>query len=99
MKIFVVQGLVAGSLGTLIGAILGVLLAANITKISLILERIINSLAGDSNRYFISHLQTQIEWGEVAVICIVALTISFLATLYPAYRASKIEAAEVLRYE
>jgi lipoprotein-releasing system permease protein len=99
MKIFVVQGLVAGSLGTLIGAILGVLLAANITNISLILERIINSLASDSNRYFISHLQTQIEWGEVALICIAALTISFLATLYPSYRASKIQAAEVLRYE
>ena len=99
MKIFVVQGLVAGFLGTLIGAILGTLLAANITDISLILERIINSLASDSNRYFISHLQTQIEWGEVGLICIAALTISFLATLYPAYRASKIQAAEVLRYE
>ena len=99
MKIFVVQGLVAGFLGTLIGAILGTLLADNITDISLILERIINSLASDSNRYFISHLQTQIEWGEVALICIAALTISFLATLYPAYRASKIQAAEVLRYE
>jgi lipoprotein-releasing system permease protein len=99
MKIFVVQGLVAGFLGTLVGAILGTLLAANITDISLILERIINSLASDSNRYFISHLQTQIEWGEVALICIAALTISFLATLYPAYRASKIQAAEVLRYE
>ena len=99
MKIFVVQGLVAGFLGTLIGAILGTLLAANITDISLILERIINSLASDSSRYFISHLQTQIEWGEVALICIAALTISFLATLYPAYRASKIQAAEVLRYE
>ena len=99
MKIFVVQGLVAGFLGTLIGAILGMLLAANITDISLVLERIVNSLASDSNRYFISHLQTQIEWGEVALICIAALTISFLATLYPAYRASKIQAAEVLRYE
>lgn len=99
MKIFVVQGLVAGLLGTLIGAALGTLLAANITDISLILERIINSLASDSNRYFISHLQTQIEWSEVGLICIAALTISFLATLYPAYRASKIQAAEVLRYE
>lgn len=99
MKIFVVQGLVAGLLGTLIGAILGTLLAANITDISLILERIINSLASDSDRYFISHLQTQIEWTEVGLICIAALTISFLATLYPAYRASKIQAAEVLRYE
>lgn len=99
MKIFVVQGLVAGLLGTLIGAALGTLLAANITDISLIVERIINSLASDSNRYFISHLQTQIEWSEVGLICIAALTISFLATLYPAYRASKIQAAEVLRYE
>ena len=99
MKIFVVQGLVAGFLGTFTGAILGTLLAANITDISLILERIINSLPSGSNRYFISHLQTQIEWGEVALICIAALTISFLATLYPAYRASKIQAAEVLRYE
>lgn len=99
MRIFVVQGLVAGLLGTLFGAILGTLLAANITDISLILERIINSLASDSNRYFISHLQTQIDWQEVGLICIAALTISFLATLYPAYRASKIQAAEVLRYE
>jgi len=99
MKIFVVQGLVAGLLGTLIGAILGTLLAANITDISLILERIINSLASGSDRYFISHLQTEIEWTEVGLICIAAVTISFLATLYPAYRASKIQAAEVLRYE
>lgn len=99
MKIFVVQGLVAGLLGTLIGAILGTILAANITDISLILERIVNSMADDSNRYFISHLQTQIVWAEVGLICIAALTISFLATLYPAYRASKIQAAEVLRYE
>ncbi|MBL4582595.1 MAG: FtsX-like permease family protein [Gammaproteobacteria bacterium] len=99
MKIFMVQGLIAGLLGTLVGAILGMLLAANITDISLVLERIINSLATGSNRYFISHLQTQIDLGEVALICVAALTISFLATLYPAYRASKIQPAEVLRYE
>lgn len=99
MRIFVVQGLVAGVVGTLVGAALGTVLAANISDLSLILERIVNSLASDSNRYFISHLQTQIDWGEVGLICLAALTISFLATLYPAYRASKIQAAEVLRYE
>lgn len=99
MRIFVVQGLVAGLLGTIVGALLGALLAMNITDISLLVERIVNSLASDSNRYYISHLQTQIEWTEVGLICIAALTISFLATLYPAYRASKIQAAEVLRYE
>jgi len=99
MRIFIVQGLVAGLVGTLVGALLGTLLAANITDISLILERIINSLASGSDRYFISHLQTQIEWDEVGLICLAALAISFVATLYPAYRASKIQAAEVLRYE
>jgi lipoprotein-releasing system permease protein len=99
MQIFVVQGLVAGLLGIFVGAILGTLLAANITDISLILERIINSLDAGSNRYFISHLQTQIDWTEVGLICLAALVICFLATLYPAYRASKIQAAEVLRYE
>ena len=99
MRIFVVQGLVAGFVGTLVGALLGTLLAANIADISLIVERIINSLAGGSNRYFISHLRTQIDWGEVGLVCLAALAISFVATLYPAYKASKIQAAEVLRYE
>jgi lipoprotein-releasing system permease protein len=99
MRIFIVQGLVAGLVGTLVGALLGTLLAANLTDISLVLERIINSLASSSDRYFISHLQTQIDWGEVGLICLAALAISFVATLYPAYRASKIQASEVLRYE
>lgn len=99
MRIFVVQGLVAGLVGTLAGALLGILLAANISDISLIFERLINAIASDSNRYFISHLQTQINWLEVALICVAALMISFIATLYPAYRASRIQAAEVLRYE
>jgi len=99
MKIFVVQGSIVGLLGTLTGAVLGTLLAANITKISLILEGIINFFTCGSNHYFISHLQTEIKWTEVGLICLAALAISFLATLYPAYRASKIQAAEVLRYE
>ncbi|PCJ22821.1 MAG: lipoprotein-releasing system transmembrane subunit LolC [SAR86 cluster bacterium] len=98
MKIFIVQGLVAGVFGTLVGAVLGVLLALKITDISLFIERLINSVTG-SNIYLISHLQTQINWIEVLWVCLAALLISFLATLYPAYRASKIQPAEVLRYE
>ncbi len=99
MKIFVVQGLVAGSVGTVVGAVSGVILAANITDLSLILERLVNSVFTGSKVYFISHLQTQIDWQELVLVCIAALSISFLATLYPAYRASKIQPAEVLRYE
>lgn len=99
MKIFVVQGLVAGVFGTLAGVVLGTILAANITDLSLFFEWLINSIFVDSNVYFISHLQTQINWQEVLMVCLAALSISFLATLYPAYRASKIQPAEVLRYE
>ena len=99
MKIFIVQGLIAGMIGTLAGAILGVLLAENITSLSLLLEQFLNSIFRDANIYLISHLQTRIDFIEVLYICAAALLVSFLATLYPAYRASKIQPAEVLRYE
>ncbi len=99
MKIFVLQGMIAGIFGTLVGALLGVLLANHITELSLVLERLINSILSDGNIYLISHLQTQVNFAEVLMVCSAALLISFLATLYPAYRASKIQPAEVLRYE
>ena len=99
MQVFIIQGLIAGVIGTVVGAVLGVLLASNITAISLGLERVINSIFVDANVYLISHLQTQVDWAEVLLVCVAALIISFLATLYPAYRASKIQPAEVLRYE
>jgi len=99
MQIFIVQGLVAGVIGTIIGATLGVLLAYTVTDLSLLLETLINSIFTDANIYFISHLRTRVDPGEVMVVCAVALVISFIATLYPAYRASKIQPAEVLRYE
>lgn len=99
MKVFIVQGLIAGLIGTLVGALLGVVLANNITYLSLRLEQLINSVFTESNVYLISHLQTQVNWQEVLLVCLAAVFISFIATLYPAYRASKIQPAEVLRYE
>ena len=99
MKIFILQGMVAGIFGTLVGALLGILLANYVTELSLMLERLINFLLGVDNIYFISHLRTQVNFNEVLMVCIAALLISFLATLYPAYRASKIQPADVLRYE
>lgn len=99
MQIFIVQGLLAGVIGTIVGATLGVLFAYTVTDLSLLLETLINSIFTDANIYFISHLRTRVDPGEVMVVCAVALVISFIATLYPAYRASKIQPAEVLRYE
>ena len=97
MKIFVIQGLIVGIVGTTIGALLGLLLANNITKLSLWLEQLINLVFADANIYLISHLQTRVNASEVMLVCVIALLICFLATLYPAFRASKIQPAEALR--
>lgn len=99
MLIFMVQGLIAGLVGVVLGGLGGVLLAGNITELSLMLERFINSLLSEANIYLISHLETRVELSEVLAVCAAALLISFVATLYPAYRASRVQPAEVLRYE
>lgn len=98
-RIFIFQGMIAGLIGTLIGVVLGVILALTVTDISLALERLLNSLFPDANIYLISHLQTSLQWQEVATVAAAALVISFIATIYPAYRASRVQPAEVLRYE
>lgn len=99
MRLFIVQGGVSGLIGTGLGAVLGVFIAINLADISLTLERAVGWATGNSNIVFVSHLQTQVIWSEVALVCSAGLLISLIATLYPAYRASKIEPAEVLRYE
>ena len=99
MAIFMVQGLIAGIIGIILGGLGGVVLAFSITDISLMLERLLNSLFDGANIYLISHLQTRIEISEVMFVCFAALIICFVATLYPAYRASRVQPAEVLRYE
>ncbi len=99
MIIFMVQGLVAGILGTVIGVALGLGLAGSITDVSLALEQFVNSNIEGANLYLLSHLQTEVVSSEVTLVCLAALVTCFLATLYPAYRASCIQPAEVLRYE
>ncbi|MGA0288895.1 MAG: FtsX-like permease family protein [Pseudohongiellaceae bacterium] len=99
MIIFMVQGLVAGILGTVIGVALGLGLAGSITDVSLALEQFVNSNIEGANLYLLSHLQTEVVSSEVMLVCLAALVTCFLATLYPAYRASCIQPAEVLRYE
>ena len=99
LGIFIVQGMVAGVAGTVTGAALGVLLGHNITAISLSLERWLSMLPLGSDIYLLSHLQTRVDPREVLMISLAALLISLSATLYPAWRGSKVQPAEVLRYE
>ena len=95
MGIFVVQGSIVGFLGVLCGAVTGILIAVNFPRISSSVEKLLNR----DGLYLISSLPSELHWNDVAITCGVALVISFLATLYPAWKASHIMPAQVLRYE
>ena len=99
MWVFVVQGIFIGLLGTLIGLALGVTAALNVSDFIAWLEGVlgIQFLSGDV--YFINYLPSQLEWQDVRFIVSAAFIMTVLATLYPAWRASKVDPAEALRYE
>lgn len=99
MRIFMVQGVVIGVIGTLLGTLLGVVLALTVTDLVSWIERALGVEFLSADVYFISYLPSQLNGGDVVVISSAALAISFLATLYPAWRASRTQPAEALRYE
>ncbi|HSX89197.1 MAG TPA: lipoprotein-releasing ABC transporter permease subunit, partial [Pseudomonas sp.] len=99
MGIFMVQGTVIGSIGTLIGAVLGILAALNVSQLVAWVERLSGQQVLSSDVYFISNLPSQLQLADVALICGAAFSLSFLATLYPSWRAARIQPAEALRYE
>ena len=99
MKIFVIQGLAVGSLGILAGTVVGCLLAYFVGDIVAGLEALSGSYIFDPSIYLISALPSEIIFSDVAMVVGGALVISFLATLYPAWRAGKVLPAEALRYD
>ncbi len=99
MKIFLVQGSVIGVFGTLLGVVGGVLLSLNVGSIVGFVENLLGMRVLDPSVYVISEFPSDLHWNDVGVISAVSLVISLLATLYPAYRASKTQPAEALRYE
>jgi len=99
MKIFVVQGTVIGVTGTLLGVIGGVLLALNIDVVVPLIERLGNFQVLSRDVYYISELPSHLKWGDVGTVAAMSLALAFLATLYPSWRASRVNPAEALRYE
>jgi lipoprotein-releasing system permease protein len=99
MGIFVVQGAVIGVFGTLLGVLGGIGLALNVETIVPALERLFNTRFLAPDVYYISELPSELHWGDVWLMSGVALVLSLLATLYPAWRASRTQPAEALRYE
>ncbi|PTU73220.1 lipoprotein-releasing ABC transporter permease subunit [Pseudomonas mangrovi] len=99
MAIFMVQGSIIGVIGTLVGAVLGVLAALNISSLIAALEKALDIKFLSAEVYFIDYLPSQLMWFDVFLVCTAALILSFLATLYPAWRAARTQPAEALRYE
>ncbi len=97
MRIFMVQGTVIGFAGTLLGTGLGVLMATNVSNLAEWVERTFNTRLFDA--YFVNYLPSELQWSDVITIVSIALVISFSATLYPSWRASRVQPAEALRYE
>jgi len=99
MKIFVIQGVLIGVIGTLIGVVGGVLLALNIETVVPFLERLFNIQFLSREVYYISELPSDLQRGDVLTIAAVSLVLSLVATLYPSWRASRVQPVEALRYE
>lgn len=99
MRIFMVQGTVIGLIGTTLGLVLGIILALTVSDIVAWVERALGIQFLSADVYFISYLPSQLQLSDLVLITTTAFSISFLATLYPAWKASRTQPAEALRYE
>jgi len=99
MLIFIIQGALIGIIGTLLGAIFGILIALNIDVIIPFIEGLFQVKFLAKDVYQISEVPSDLIWSDVITIVMVSFVLSLLATLYPSWCASKINPAEALRYE
>ena len=99
MKIFLIQGTLVGLIGTLAGVVGGVLLGANVDVVVPFIENLLGFKFLAKDVYQISDLPSEVRGADVAVTAVFSFLVSVLATIYPSWRASKINPAEALRYE
>lgn len=99
MSIFIFQGAIIGLIGTMLGVISGVLLALNVTALVAFVERLFKVKFLSEEVYFISFLPSDLHSSDVILVTACAMGLSLLATIHPAWRASKVEPAEALRHD
>ena len=98
LKIFIYIGSTIGVLGTMSGIGLGLLISLNIDKVKTLLDKISGSNVFSEEIYFLSQLPSKVDWIEVTIICSFSLLLCFFATLYPAFKASKFNPIDALRF-
>ena len=99
MRIFLLDGMAIGGIGTLLGLVLGLAFARNIEAIRQWLQRTFDIVLFDETLYLLAELPSRIEWGEIVFIAIMALVFALLASLYPAARAARLDPVEGLHRE
>ena len=99
MRIFLLTGSLIGFLGTFVGSILGLVFASNIQEIRVFITNLIGEELFSPEIYFLSKLPSKINFDEVLSVIIISIFLTLLASLFPAWKASKISPAEALRYE
>jgi lipoprotein-releasing system permease protein len=99
MQVFIVQGALIGVIGLLLGVVGGIVLALNVDVVVPFIEKLIGTQFLAKEVYYISELPSDLQWRDVATISSVSFALTLLATLYPSWRASRVNPAEALRYE
>jgi lipoprotein-releasing system permease protein len=99
MGIFIVQGATSGVIGTVAGVLGGLLVAYNIDVIVPAIESVLHVSFLPSSVYLISRMPSDPQQGDIVPVAVISLVLAFLATLYPSWRASRLQPAEALRYE
>src|ERR1700722_15273129 len=99
MRIFLITGAAIGVVGTVIGFLVGTLVCLNVESIRQFLSWITSTELLSPELYFLSRLPADMDVGETTAVVIMAMTLSFLATLYPSWRAARLDPVEALRYE
>jgi len=99
MRVFLITGAAIGVVGTLVGFLLGVVISLNIESLRQFLSWMTNTELFSPELYFLSHLPADMDSSETIAVVVMALTLSLLATLYPSWRAARLDPVEALRYE
>jgi len=99
IKIFIMNGFIIGFIGTILGLILGMLFCFNINEIKSFIEIFMDSELFSQEIYFFANLPVIIDYDEVITIVTISLLLSFLATIYPSYKASEIEPIHLIKME